>query len=447
MKRLLSFMLAVCLAAAAAFCAAANGLPFDKPDAPDGLTFLFTYPNEGSECIEAVFTVPDALCRVASLSQSQQEKYYGAAFECCVQFDWSVDSDKSFHYNADWDSIGGSYPIQKLTGSFVDKCEVFWFAYPEAVQRCAPGVTQQATDGDPICTFDFDNHQLYVRARFLIYDYQSQSCTFSDWSRVGDVGADRTANKPDVPLVGESRIELGKASLDGDVLTFDADPSGSIRDIARALLCSYNPQLGLESQVRVDGGMWEYRSMSSGDMPYLVGRREVELPETAGKIEFRCRLTGNNPTDGTAIITAWSDLVTVEDGKVEIVKNDDPFDIKAEEKRQADAAREANRCTLCGFCPVHPFGICMFIWLGGLVLVALIVVYNILARKKKKQRAAETRAREEASRQTSADKTGSFVMTDRITLRGQDAAAPSAEEPTEEEPAAQEKEEESPDED
>ena len=436
MKRLLCFVLALCLAAAAAFSAAANGLPFDKPDAPDGLTFLFTYPNDGNECIEAVFTVPDALCRVASLTQAQQEKYYGAAFESCVQFDWSVDSDKAFHYDESWDSIGGSYPIQKLTGSFVDKCEVFWFAYPEAVQRCKSGIVNRNPEKGEVYAFDFDNHKLYVRARFLIYDYQSQTCTFSDWSDVGDVGAARTADKPDVPQVGESRIDVSKASLDGNVLTFDAQPSGSIRDIARALLCTYNPQLSLISQMRVDGGAWEYRSMTRGDMPYLVGVREVELPETTGKIELRCRLTGNNPTDGTAIITGWSDLLTVEDGKVQIVPNDDPFDVKAEEKRQADAAREANRCTLCGICPVHPFGVCMFIWLGGLLLVALIVVYNILASKKKKQRAAQIRAREEASRQTGEDKTGSFVMTDRISLQGKAAQEQPAEEtsaPAEEE--------------
>lgn len=419
-KRFLCMALALCLAVAACFCAAANGLPFDKPDAPADLVFVFSNPNKSHECIDAVFTVPDALCRVASLTQSQQEKYYGAVFENCVQFDWSVDSRDAFHYDESWDSIGGSYPLQRIGGGFLEKSEVFWFEYDADAQRCAPGVTEK----NGVRAFDFDNHQLYVRARFMIYDYLSETCTFSDWSDIYGVGADRDAQAPDTPQVGESRIELSKASFSDGTLSFDAKPAGSVRDIARAMLIGTGAQLSIESQVRVNGGMWEYRSMSRGEEPYLVGMRDIALDDTEGKVEFRCRLSGNNPADGSAVVTGWSDLITVEDGKVQIVKNDDRFDIKAEQQRleeerlrQEEALREANRCKLCGICPIHPLGVCMFVWIGMLLFAVLVAYYFISTARKKKARAAQTKAREAASRQDSTDKTGSFVMTDRVHLR------------------------------
>ena len=45
----LSALLAVCMAALFVFAAAADGLPFDKvPAAPGEMQFVFSYPNEGS---------------------------------------------------------------------------------------------------------------------------------------------------------------------------------------------------------------------------------------------------------------------------------------------------------------------------------------------------------------------------------------------------------------
>ncbi|MDD6061535.1 MAG: hypothetical protein PUB99_02860, partial [Oscillospiraceae bacterium] len=81
---------------------------------------------------------------------------------------------------------------------------------------------------------------------------------------------------------------------------------------------------------------------------------------------------------------------------------------------QKQAEKEANKCAVCGICPLHPLGVCMFIWIGILVAVALIVLYNVRASKKKKIRAAEIKAREEASRNADSDKTASIFNTDAI---------------------------------
>ena len=63
-----------------------------------------------------------------------------------------------------------------------------------------------------------------------------------------------------------------------------------------------------------------------------------------------------------------------------------------------------------------------------------MIAYNIVSVKKKKKRAAEVKAREEASRRSSSDKTESFVLTDRITLQKKEetpADAPQEEETNE----------------
>ncbi len=412
LKRLFCMILFVLFAASVCICASASDAETAATSsAPDDLRFVFTYPNEGSECIEAVFAVP---WNLSSLANDETHA-------CCIQFDWSIDSRDAFHYDKSWDAAGGDYPIQQLSGSFVEKCEVFWFAYPEAANRCAGALNEASEDGATVRTFDFSGHKLYVRARFMLYTYASGDCMFSDWSDVYDVGADRDAETPKITDTGKDRPKCTNALLEGNTLRFFIEYPDSIRKTALELLSGHGAQLRFESQIRADGGEWQYWAVEHDDLPYLTDRStDISELASAKTVEYRCRLIGHDPSNGNAIITGWSDYVTVRDGQAEIVENDDPFGVKAEAKRQADAEKEATKCKLCGFCPFHPFGVCMFIWLGALLLVALVVVYNIIAVKKKKQRAAEIRAREEASRRSAPDKTGSFILTDRVTLTQKD---------------------------
>ena len=443
LKRVFCVVFSVLLAASVCVCASAGDVEaLATAKAPDDLRFVFTYPNEGSECIEAVFSVPDDMCDIASqmLRQSEYTDSVVAGVAGLIQFDWSIDSCDAFHYDASWDAAGGDYPIQQLNGSFVEKKEVFWFAYPQSVARCADALKETDKDGAAVRTFDFDAHKLYVRARFMVYAYANGECTFSDWSDVYDIGTFRGAEAPKISDTGDDRPTFRNAWLDGGALCYAVEYPDNIRETAKALLAGYGTQLNFESQLRVDGSEWQYWTTENDSMPYLTDRStgiaEFKDGET---IEYRCRLVGHDPSNGNAIITGWSDYATVKDGKAEVVKNDDPFGKKAEAQRLKDAEREANKCKVCGICPFHPFGVCMFIWLGILLLVVLVIVYNIISVKKKKQRAAEVKAREEASRRAAPDKTSSFIQTDRITLGKQDATQP--EESVSEEPAAEETQE------
>ena len=438
LKRLLCVIFSVLLAASVCVCASAGEVEaLATAKAPDDLRFVFTYPNEGSECIEAVFSVPSDMCTVASqmLRQPEYMDSVVAGEAGLIQFDWSIDSRDAFHYDESWDKPGGDYPLQQLNGSFVEKKEVFWFAYPQSAERCAGALKETEKDGATVRTFDFDAHKLYVRARFMVYLYATQKCFFSDWSDVCDVGAEKNAAAPKVPDTGKDSPKFTNALLEGNALRFFIEYPDSIHETAKALLAGYGTQLSFESQIRVDGGEWMYWTTENDSMPYLTERStgiaEFKNGET---IEYRCRLIGHDPSNGNAIITGWSDYATVKDGKAEVVKNDDPFGKKAEAQRLKDAEREANKCKVCGICPFHPFGVCMFIWLGILLLVVAVIAYNIVSAKKKKKRAAEVKAREEASRRSSSDKTESFVLTDRITLQKKEetpADAPQEEETNE----------------
>lgn len=266
-------------------------------------------------------------------------------------------------------------------------------------------------------TFDFDKHKLYVRARFFVYDYSAKTVHTSDWSEIADVGASREKDAPKVKDTMDAPV-LSKARMDTQtqgVFYYDISFPDSVRQTAYALK-AVGTELNFESQIRIGGGEWQYWIVPDELFPYLVGTRQFSvLPDDLNsKIEYRCRLTGGNPDDGTAVTSAWSSIFTYENGEVQLLNNDDPFDEKAQADAQKQAEKEANKCAVCGICPIHPLGVCMFIWIGILVAVALIVLYNVRASKKKKIRAAEIKARQEASRSTDSDKTASIFNTDAI---------------------------------
>ena len=453
-KRLFSCFLCLCMLLPFGLHAAAEGLPMQHIAAPADMTFVRSYPNEGHECIEAVFTVPDDLCTVASVSAQTQDKYYGTAFLTCVQFDWAIDDETAFHYDKSWDTTESDAKNVPITGSFVEQSEVFWFAYDADVQRCRNAIKAQCmqipddasgsgeTQMVDVYSFDFDKHTLFVRARFFVYADQTGQCTFSEWSAPLDVakhfgtGVKLAEKSTDAPV-------LRKAADAGDgTFTFDISFTDDLKETARVLKSAYGTELNLESQVRVDGGEWVYWIVQDELYPYHIGQRQfsVSAEDAEKKIEYRCRLAGGNPDFGTDVTTAWSDIFTSENGKVRIAVNDDPFDEKAQQAQKDAAEKEANRCKLCGFCPVHPFGVCMFVWLGILVVIA-VLVWALLRRKKKNAAAAaEIEARRAASRQNDADKTKSFVQTDRVRLNAE------ADEPEEDEPDDETQEEESQDE-
>ncbi len=417
-KRIFSLITVLIMITAVAITASAEGLPFDGVEgAPQRIHFLFSYPNEGSENIEAVFTVSDELCRLRSMTSAEQEKHYGSAYECCVQYDWSIDSDSNWHYDETWETAEGDYPFQRLTGSFVEKHEVFWFRYGEAVERCKGAIISGTPPADSeealsVNKFDFINHKLYIRARFFIYEYSTAKSYTGKWSDtylVNDYFEGKSAGKYKGDEKGVSP-DVSSVRLEGDTVTFNISFDDSTKEQAYLLKCSGNPDFAIESQVRLNGGEWSYWITGNELYPYLVGINRLKFNDShfEGKIEYRCRLVFSEVNELPSYNSGWSDIITVENGEAVIIENDDPFDEKANDAVKSNS----DECGVCGKCPFHPFGICMFIWIGIALIIVAIVVYNVISVRKKKKKQAEIFIKEQESRKTEEKKEESIINID-----------------------------------
>ena len=406
-KRIISLFIMVIIAAASAVTAFAEGLPFDDIGVPGDLYFTFSYPNEGNESIEAVFTVPDDLASLRGKTSEQQEKFYGSAYECCIQFDWSIDSEDAWHSDETWDSPDGDFPFQRLTGSFVEKTELFYFAYEEAVERCKGALTvetlkdAESEETVDVHSFDFDAHTLYVKARFFVYEYSTGKCYTGEWTDAHSVNDDFDgSNTPDAYKGSEKGAApvISNARIDGSVVMFDLNFDDTTKREAYLLKCSGNADLNIESQIRFDGGSWDYWMLGTELTPYVVGTKVLSLRDEhlSSRIEFRCRLIGNAYNDIPGYNSGWSNILVIENGEVSLEKNNDPFDEKPAKTQKVDDGK----CGVCGICPFHPFGICMFIWISLAAVVIAIIVYNVIMIKKKKKRAEEIRVRQQEARST-----------------------------------------------
>ena len=50
-----------------------------------------------------------------------------------------------------------------------------------------------------------------------------------------------------------------------------------------------------------------------------------------------------------------------------------------------------NHCKLCGVCPVQPLGICMFVWIGGIIIFLTIIILIAKGRSERRRRPAKRR--------------------------------------------------------
>lgn len=87
--------------------------------------------GNGHMRIGAYYIVPDELLKL--LSTDKYKETYGFN-ECRVflQTDWSVDSDKNWHYNKDWDNKVNPAPSSdRVTNKIVGDSEIFWLTYED----------------------------------------------------------------------------------------------------------------------------------------------------------------------------------------------------------------------------------------------------------------------------------------------------------------------------
>ncbi|MCL2509305.1 MAG: hypothetical protein FWF05_09035 [Oscillospiraceae bacterium] len=375
-KRLISIAIAALLLCAAFTVAvsAREELPESKPKE---LFTTFVYPNEGSEFMKLHYLVPESVCRFIALSSGEKIEKYGFDVKCVMQVDWSVGGERNWHYNNSWDSGRGDFRFYYPGVDFIGEGELFWLTYQDHRQMLGDAVvTRQNEYGESYRVFDFENRELYIRARFTYIDGEGQVRWLSDWSdsfRVNDAYEGKAAGELGSSDFGHAVIGRQPVFADGSVY-FDLSFDGDAMETAWSIKTLTGMDMFLQSEVRINDGEWEPRIISEDTNPYGIGARMVWIggDAEAGKVEFRCRLYyGGNPERNVpAAETAWSDNIVIENGVLLLAENVDEPEDDWEKP-------EGKKISL------------IYIWIGIGALALILIVVVLLSMLKGKKRTSE----------------------------------------------------------
>lgn len=374
-KQLLSLSAAALFVVFLLIPAAASGTYEPVAAPPTSLCFSFDYPNEGSERITVNYRIPETACRFVSMSSDEKESAYGFDGSYIMQFDLSVDGENNWSHNPDWDSGEGDYIYLDVGVDTIGSGEFLWFTYDEAVKKCHGAIkSDKASGAENARWFDFENHSLFARARFVYFDNENGSSYCSTWSdtysvndsynKTGFLFQENVSNL-EPPIVKGAFLD----DSDGDSLIFfDISLGGKLTDAAWAVKCAAGEDLTLKSQIRVNEGEWEYWSVEDELYPYAAGLRAFRVDDEMldGKLEFRCRLSYEGGTDAgiDSFNSPWSKVILrTSDNNFSIVDNSDTDGRDASEKK----------CGLCGICP-QPLGVCAFVWLTLAVIAVIVAI-------------------------------------------------------------------------
>jgi hypothetical protein len=365
--------------------------------APKALSFSFDYPNEGSERISVHYLIPENACRFVAITGDEKISSYGFDGSYIMQFDWSVDSKDDWNYTDEWDTGDGNFIFLDVGVDIIGNGELLWFTYDDAVGKCEGAIKSKKTDdGKRARVFDFDEHQLYVRARFAYFDSESETSYCSAWSDVYSVNdsfnktdtgfsADLTALEP--PFVSNAFYGVADGN---NLIYFDISLGNELANAAWAVKRAAGEDLVLKSQIRVNDGEWQYWSVEDELYPYTTGLRAFMVDDDMlnGELEFRCCFSydGNEDAGIEAFSTPWSkSIIRTADNSFSIVKSSD------KNKEEPDAGK----CSLCNICP-QPLGVCAFVWLTLAVIAVLIalIIVKAIRRGKKNTSSIEAAARE-----------------------------------------------------
>ncbi|MCR5485091.1 MAG: hypothetical protein K6F09_05810 [Clostridiales bacterium] len=318
--------MAVLLSSFAFMSYAVDGL---VDEAPEDLYFSFRYPTDGNEIIDVSYFVPEKICRFTSMQSEDKITNYGVDGSVSIAFDWSVDSE------SDWQADKTDDKIESELGiDFIFTSEFMRFIYAEDVAKCKDAVITTTNDfGEELTAFDFDNHKLYAKARFVLTPVDGKA-QYSPWSDVFCVNdykagysekftAEKTSDKPAV-----SNVVLG----DENAVYFDISFSDDTMKAAWQIKKIENFDMSLQSQVRYGAEKWQDWLIEDDLYPYDIGTRLFYLdgekldPETT--VDFRCRLyyAGNAENGIPETATEWSDLIRIQNGTATVMKDDMRYD-------------------------------------------------------------------------------------------------------------------------
>ena len=133
-----------------------------------------------AEPLDAALIPPEDLILMASRPVGHTAVYVGtfvtdtamsfknAGYDTVIQYDWSVDGDDNWHYTSDWDNYELSPMFDKIGRDTLFISEAFWLLYDEFYESFeAVTDTETGEDGSELRYIDFENHSVYMRARYI----------------------------------------------------------------------------------------------------------------------------------------------------------------------------------------------------------------------------------------------------------------------------------------
>ncbi len=375
-----------------------------------------------------------------------------------AQMDWSVDNQTDWHYNKYWDTDGYDEDYKQHLGEwaytdFLDSDEqvvtawVFrymgniddpedkrWYGDHEnsdfdgwkdvLPEGC---YTVKSDDDGSQAVFDYENHTIYVRMRYLVTirteeEGREEFKVASEWSEVAAVGKEAEKYEPvkegDVaaPIISDLRM-TDKDFNDFPVVAFKIVVPEELTKLNTKLQADYNHggDVTIEVEARVQGkkdwtglqGDWK---LKSGELEYglanlaaVEGKVEKDTP-----IELRARYCIRQH-DLDDVYTDYSEIITFGSEDMEVVAAPTPTDTPVEPDptltptpKPAKEKEEKDKCGLCGFCP-RPLGICIFIWL--LIIIIIVVIIIVVIKMKNKEKKPEEPVAAESKPAAPEDKT------------------------------------------
>ena len=316
-----------------------------------------------------------------------------------VQVDYSLNSENDWHYRKVWDSdptfgsayIGYSNKVE--TQRIIDIRNTrsdYYVPLKDAI------ITGNNADGTEYAYLDLENNTLYFRFRYCISfitagEYK-QTIIFSDWSEPftytgenGNTPVEAPKELP-APLISDLSVFTDEY---GTAFEFDLEFPQSFYETEL-----YYEEFGgstgkLQAQVNINGEGWIDAEFADGEwkdggMRIVRVSEETEITES-DTIQLRVRLTDGDPI----VNSLWSNIISL-DGK-----SDEPAETTAEsaeitrqfiDANTQDNTAENSECSLCGICPFQPLGICMFVWLGIMLLLIILIIIAVKKSKSKKKK-------------------------------------------------------------
>lgn len=330
----------------------------------------------------------EAFCRKYDLEE------YSLGFS--AQIDYSLNSKNNWQYTSEWDRdnsygsafIGYDEKVQTQEVIAIDSVDSEFF------HTLRPAVVSgQRSNGASKAYLDLIRNTLYFRVRYCICytpaGESEQKYLFSDWSDVFGYGekvattADNAPKELPAPVIDALAL-LGD---DGNRLTFTLELPQSVYD-ADLYYNKHDGNTGtLQAELTVNGE--EHVFDVDDGAGKFGGARTLTLPDgltVSGddKVSLRVRLANADPLgDGP-----WSDAIDLTD---EVVTTDAVPDEQGETDEPIapapdddPAPKHKSDCKLCGICPFQPLGVCMFVWLAAILVLALLIA--LLVRKSKKSK-------------------------------------------------------------